>query len=386
MSARDYAEKDYYAALGVPKDASAADIKKAYRKLATSLHPDKNPGDAAAEERFKTVSEAYDVLSDDTKRREYDEARALFGAGMFGGRGGPRPGGGGGATFDLNDLLGRSAGQGGFAGGLGDVFSGLFGARGGTGQRGPRRGNDVEAQVTLGFADAVRGVTVPLRLTTTGGCETCRGLGAAPGTSPTTCGVCGGAGVTTRNQGGFAFSEPCKACRGKGRTVETPCPTCAGSGTRSHDRTLSVRIPAGVADGQKVRLAGRGAQGERGGPAGDLIVQVNVTPHPLFARREDHLTVTVPVTFAEAALGAQVAVPTLDGSVTLKIPPGTSNGRTFRVKGRGVPRKNGTAGDLLVTVEVAVPQKLSAEAKKALEAFAAAAPEDPRAHLSEAVT
>jgi molecular chaperone DnaJ len=386
MSARDYAEKDYYAALGVPKDASTADIKKAYRKLATTLHPDKNPGDSAAEDRFKQVSEAYDVLSDDAKRREYDEARTLFGSGLGGfGRATAGAGAGpGGMTFDLNDLLGRTSGQGGFSGGLGDVFGGLFGARGGTQQaRGPRRGSDVEAQVTLGFADAVGGATVPLRLTTRGGCETCRGLGSAPGTSPKTCSVCGGAGVTTRNQGGFALSEPCTACRGKGRIIETPCPTCKGSGTTSHDRTLNVRIPAGVADGQKVRLPGRGAPGERGGPPGDLLVNVSVTPHPFFGRRDDHLTVTVPVTFAEAALGGKVSVPTLDGPVTLKIPPGTSSGRTFRVKGRGIKKKNGTAGDLLATVEVAVPQKLSAEAKKALEAFAAAAPEDPRAHLVE---
>jgi len=384
VSARDYAEKDYYAALGVPKNAPAADIKKAYRKLATTLHPDKNPGDKAAEERFKAVSEAYDVLSDDTKRREYDDARTLFGSGVFGGRG--AAGGPGTPGFDLNDLLGRSAGQGGFSGGLGDVFSGLFGARGTTGQRTPKRGNDVEATVTIGFADAVRGVTVPLRLTTTGGCETCRGLGAAPGTSPRTCGVCGGAGITTRNQGGFALSEPCGACRGKGRTIDTPCPTCAGTGTTAHDRTLSVRLPAGVSDGQKVRLAGRGAPGERGGPAGDLIVQVKVPPHAVFGRRDDHLTLTLPVTFPEAALGAQVSVPTLDGSVTLKLAPGTTSGRTFRVKGRGVQRKDGATGDLLVTVEVAVPQKLSAEAKKALEAFAAAAPDDPRAPLMEALS
>jgi molecular chaperone DnaJ len=198
--------------------------------------------------------------------------------------------------------------------------------------------------------------------------------------------VCGGAGITTRNQGGFALSEPCGACRGKGRTVDTPCPTCAGTGTTTHDRTLSVRLPVGVADGQRVRLAGRGAPGERGGPAGDLIVQVKVPPHPVFGRRDDHLTLTLPVTFPEAALGAQVSVPTLDGSVTLRLPAGTSSGRTFRVKGRGVQRKDGGAGDLLVTVEVAVPQKLSAEAKKALEAFAAAAPDDPRAPLTEALS
>ncbi|MCW2615490.1 MAG: dnaJ [Frankiales bacterium] len=370
MSARDYVEKDYYAALGVPKDADAAAIKKAYRKLARELHPDTNPG---GEARFKDVSEAYDVLSDDTKRREYDEARSLFGAGMH------RPGayaGGGVPGFDLGDLLGRAGGQ---SGGFGDVLGGLFGGRGGGGQRTPRRGADVEAEVTLAFLDALRGVTVPLRLTTTGPCSTCRGTGAAAGTAPHACATCGGAGVTSRSQGGFAFSEPCKACRGSGRVVETPCPTCRGEGRASEGKTLNVRIPAGVADGQKVRLAGRGGAGERGGPDGDLLVTVHVTPHPFLGRKGDHLTVTVPVTFPEAALGAQVPVPTLDGPVTLKVPAGTSSGRTFRVRGRGVPGKK---GDLLVTVEVAVPATLGKDATTALEAFAAAAPDDPRAHLT----
>jgi molecular chaperone DnaJ len=371
VSARDYAEKDYYAALGVPKDASAADIKKAYRKLARDLHPDTNPG---GEARFKEVSEAYDVLSDATKRREYDEARSLFG----GPRGGGGYAGGGVPGFDLGDLFARAGG--GSAGGFGDVLGGLFGG-GRPAGRAPRRGADVEADVTLSFGDAVRGATVPLRLTTTGPCSTCGGSGAAPGTSPQPCPTCAGAGVTSRSQGGFAFSEPCRTCRGSGQTVETPCPSCAGEGRAVHGKTLNVRIPAGVAEGSKVRLAGRGGSGERGGPAGDLMVTVHVTPHPWFGRKDDHLTVTVPVTFPEAALGAQVSVPTLDGPVRLKIPAGTASGRTFRVRGRGVPGK----GDLLATVQVAVPQKLSGEAKKALEALARAAPDDPRAHFSEEV-
>ncbi len=373
MTARDV-EKDYYAALGVPKDADAPTIKKAYRKLARELHPDANP---AGETRFKEVSQAYDVLSDITKRREYDEARALFGAG-------PRsPGsypGGGVPGFDLGDLFARTGGA---QGGFGDVLGGLFGGRGAAGTpRAPRRGTDVEAEVTLSFLDALRGVTVPLRLSTTGACAVCGGSGAAPGTVPKLCPTCSGAGVTSRSQGGFAFSEPCKTCRGGGRVVETPCASCRGEGRATVAKTLNVRLPVGVADGQKVRLAGRGGEGDRGGPAGDLMVTVHVTSHAFFGRRDNHLTVTVPVTFAEAALGAQISVPTLNGPVTLKLPAGTTTGRTFRVRGRGVPGKGASAaGDLLVTVEVAVPQNLSTEAKKALEAFAAASPQDPRAHL-----
>ena len=379
MSARDYVEKDYYAALGVPKDAPTADIKKAYRKLATSLHPDKNPGNAAAEDRFKAVSEAYDVLSDDTKRREYDEARSLFGAGI------PRAGqaGGGGVPFDLNDLLGRAGGT---TGGFGDVLGGLFGGRGGSAGRGPRRGGDVETAVTLSFGDALRGATVPVRLTTRGPCGTCHGTGAAPGTVPKECGTCHGHGVTTRNQGGFAFSEPCRTCRGTGRTIEVACGTCGGQGTTTSETTLNVRVPQGVADGQRVRLAGRGGPGERGGPAGDLLVTVRVTPHPVLGRREDDLVLTVPVSFAEAALGTQVTAPTLDGPVTVKVPAGTASGRTLRVRGRGVRRKDGAAGDLLVTVSVVVPQQLTDAAREALQAYAeATAGEDPRAHLQDVV-
>jgi len=378
VNARDFVEKDFYAALGVPKDASASAIKKAYRTLAKDLHPDANPG---GEARFKEVSQAYDVLSDATKRREYDEARSLFGSGPVGGA--PRGYAGGGVPgFDLGDLFSRAGGGAGGAagaGGFGDVLGGLFGGRtGGGSPRVPRRGQDVEAEVTLAFLDALRGVTVPLRLTTTGPCGTCGGAGAAPGTSPQACSTCSGAGVTSRSQGGFAFSEPCRACRGSGRVIESPCPTCQGEGRTTQGKTLNVRIPAGVAEGQKVRLAGRGGAGERGGAAGDLLVTVHVTPHPFLGRKGDHLTITVPVTFPEAALGSQVSVPTLDGPVTLKIPAGTSNGRTFRVRGRGVP---GKPGDLLATVQVAVPGKLSKQAVKALKDYAAAAPDDPRAHL-----
>ena len=325
MGARDV-EKDYYAALGVPKDASAGDIKKAYRKLARELHPDTNSG---GESRFKEVSEAYDVLSDPDKRKEYDETRSLFGAG--GGRRAGSYAGGGAPGFDLGDLFGR-AGAAGQAGGFGDVLGGLFGGARGGGARGPRRGADVEADVTLSFLDALRGVTLPLQLTTTGLCGVCGGSGAAPGTAPAVCATCSGAGVTSRSQGGFAFSEPCKSCRGTGRLIESPCPGCRGEGRAAATRTLNVRIPAGVSDGQKVRLTHRGEPGERGGPAGDLLVNVHVSPHPYFGRRDNHLTVTVPITFAEAALGGQISVPTLDGPVTLKIPPGTTNGRTFRVR------------------------------------------------------
>ena len=364
MSARDV-EKDYYAALGVPKDAPTADIKKAYRKLAAEHHPDRNPG---GEERFKQVSEAWDVLSDDTKRREYDEQRSLFGSG-----GGRRQAPGG---FDASDLFGG-------AGGLSDMFGGLFGGGGGAGRARPTKGSDVTAAVTISFLDSLRGATVPVRLTSTGACDTCRGTGAAPGTAPRTCPTCDGAGVVSTNQGAFSFAEPCTACRGSGRVVETPCPSCRGAGEQTRERTLTVRVPAGIGDGKKVRLAGRGSPGTRGGPAGDLLVAVTVAPHSVFGRREDHLTLTVPVTYPEAALGATVSVPTPTGPLSLKVPAGTTSGRTFRVKGRGFPRKGGL-GDLMVTVEVAVPATLSAAAREALEAYAAAAPDDPREHLRAA--
>ncbi len=365
MAARDAVEKDYYKTLGVAKDASASDIKKAYRKLARDNHPDTNPN---GETRFKQVSEAYDVLSDAKKRAEYDEQRSLFGAGPrpgFG-AGGPAPGG---MPFDLSDLFGRAGGGagGGPGGGLGDLFGRAQG-RGGRARPQPVKGDDVEATVTLSLLDALNGVEVPLRLTTTAACPTCRGSGAAPGTAPRACGVCGGRGVTQANQGAFAFAEPCAACRGTGQVVDTPCPTCTGQGQTRQERTLTVRVPAGIEDGQKVRVAGRGGPGQSGGPAGDVLVRVRVTPMRPFVRKGKDVTVGVPVTFPVAALGGQVTAPTPDGTtVTLKVAPGTASGRTFRVKGRAGPK-----GDLLVTVEVTVPKKLSEQERTALEAYARA--------------
>jgi molecular chaperone DnaJ len=378
-STREYLDKDLYAVLGLKKGADAAEIKKAYRKLARELHPDQNKNNPEAEARFKEVSEAYSVLGDADRRKEYDEGRELFGSGGFsnGFRGG-RPGGGGmpgGMNFDFGF-------GGGGDGGLGDVLGGIFNRGRGTGAR---RGADVETEVTLNFADAVAGATVPLRLSSEAACPACAGTGARAGTTPNLCTNCGGSGHTSRNMGGFAMSEPCQACRGRGMVVDDPCPTCHGSGRGTSTRTMNTRIPAGVNDGQKIRLKGKGVPGERGGPAGDLFVTVHVRPHPVFGRRGEHLTVTLPVTFAEAALGAEVKVPTLNAApVTLKLPAGSANGRTMRVRGRGAVRKDGTRGDLLVTVNVVVPDKLSAEATKALEAFAAATPGDPRADLMAA--
>ena len=387
MSARDYVEKDYYAALGVPKDASQADIKKAYRKLARQHHPDANKGDVASEEKFKEISEAYDVLSDESKRKEYDEARTLFGGGGFRvPRGGA--GNGQGVPFDLSDLFGGGGAGGGAGGGLGDIFGTIFGGGGrGRGSTGARRGGDLEAEVTLSFDDAANGVTVPLQLSTPATCPTCHGSGAKPGTATRVCPVCSGTGSQNRNAGGFAFAEPCRECRGRGLLVDDPCTTCAGTGQAISTRTLRARIPAGVKDGQHIRLAGKGTPGERGGPAGDLIVTVHVHPHDVFGRKGDNLTLTLPVTFPEAALGATVRVPTLGGSpVTVKIPAGTTNGRTLRVRGKGMTRRDGTHGDLLVTVEVTVPKTLSDDARAALASYAEAQHDDPRAHLSKLVT
>jgi len=391
VSTKDFIEKDYYAALGVAKDATPPQIKKAYRALARDLHPDKNPNNAQAEAKFKEVSEAYDVLSDVKRRGEYDEARRLFGSGGFrpGGFGGGRAGAGGpaGQAYDINDIFGRAAGGATGAGGLGDLFGGLFGggAAGSTQTRArPARGRDVETEATLSFEEAVRGVTLPLRMQSPGRCPNCSGTGAKPGTAPRTCPTCHGAGVTTRNQGSFAFSEPCRDCRGSGTVVDDPCPDCRGSGITSQSRTITVRIPPGVKDGQRIRLAGKGSPGQRGAPPGDLFVLVHVGGHDLFNRSGNNLLLTVPVSYTEATLGTTVRVPTLDGAVSLKVPAGTSSGQTFRIRGAGVPSAN-KAGDLLVTVEVAVPKKLSDEARTALQAFADAQGEDPRPVITEAV-
>lgn len=370
----DDVERDYYATLGVSKGATAAEIKKAYRTLARDLHPDKNPDDKKAEERFKEVGRAYEWLGDAAKRKEYDEARSLLSAG-----GGPRmqrpggPGGGQGFNVDLGDLFGRAGG------GVGDMFGGLFGGGRGSGQRPPQRGQDVQAAVTVGFAQAMAGIEASVRLPGGATCDTCHGSGARPGTAPHACPVCSGSGLISRQQGGFAFSEPCTNCAGTGTVIDDPCPTCGGSGRR--ERVQKIRIPAGVKDGQRLRVRGRGNPGLRGGPAGDLEVAVTVSPHPIFGRDGSQLTLRVPVTFPEAALGATVSVPTLGESVSLKVPAGTTSGRRLRVKGKGFPTAGKGVGDLIVTIEVAVPASLSAAAKKALVAFAEAAPEDPRADL-----
>jgi molecular chaperone DnaJ len=382
LSTKDYLEKDFYKTLGVTKGASADDIKKAYRKLARKYHPDANEGDPKAEARFKEISEAYTVLSDEGRRKEYDDARSLFGSGVRM----PGSGTGGGYNFDLGDLFGGA----GTAGGrLGDLLGGVFGSRGGTGTTGtrarPRRGADVETETTLSFKDAINGVTVSLGLTGEGPCQVCKGTGAKAGTVPRVCPTCEGTGQGSRNLGNFAFSEPCKTCRGRGLVVDDPCPTCSGSGRAMSTRTVQARIPAGVADGQRIKLAGKGARGENGGPAGDLFVKVHVQPHPrgTFGRSGSNLTITVPITFPEAALGAEVKVPTLGGMpVSVKIQPGTPSGRTLRVRGKGVRRKDGTVGDLLVTVNVQVPQTLNDKARAALQQLRdATAGPDPRADL-----
>ncbi|MEU3710526.1 molecular chaperone DnaJ [Streptomyces catenulae] len=388
MSTKDFVEKDYYKVLGVPKDATDAEIKKAYRKLARENHPDANTGDSGAEARFKEISEANDILGDPKRRKEYDEARALFGNGGFR----PGPGGGGGNfNFDLGDLFGGTPGQqgsgGGFGGGLGDVFGGLFNRGGGAGTRTqPRRGQDIESEVTLSFTEAVDGATVPLRMSSKEPCKACSGTGDKNGT-PRVCPTCVGTGQVSRGAGGgFSLTDPCADCKGRGLIAENPCDVCKGSGRATSARTMQVRIPAGVSDGQRIRLRGKGTPGEHGGPAGDLYVVVHVQPHPVFGRKGDNLTVTVPVTFPEAALGGEVRVPTLGGPpVTLKIAPGTPNGRTMRARGKGSARKDGTRGDLLVTVEVIVPKDLGDKAKESLESYReATADQDPRAELFQA--
>jgi molecular chaperone DnaJ len=380
---REWFEKDYYKDLGLSQTATEAEIRRAYRKLAKQYHPDTNPG---SDEKFKQVSAAYDVLSDADKRAAYDEVRRLgpvaggfrgggFGANGAPGRGGPGgPGGPGGFTFSTDDL--------------GDLFGNLFnrgrggaGTAGGTGRTSVgQRGDDLETELHLSFADAVAGVTTTVNLTSEATCSTCHGTGAAPGTSPVICPRCGGRGVLDDNQGLFSFSRPCPQCSGRGMVVETPCPTCHGSGAEVRPRQVKVRIPAGVDDGQRIRLKGKGGPGRAGGPPGDLFVVVRVSPHRLFGRRNRDLLITVPVTFAEAVLGADVKVPTLDGSVVVKVPPGTKSGKVLRVRGKGIDTTKGL-GDLLVTFEVAVPTRLSAAEREAVEALAEASKESPRAHL-----
>ncbi len=387
----DWAQKDFYAELGVKKDATAEEIKKAYRKLARANHPDSHPGDSAKHEKFKKVAEAYDVVGDPEKRKKYDEMRELYAGGGFrggfpGGFGGGGGGGAGGAGgFDLNDLL-RDRAAGGAGGGFGDMFGDLFGGARQRPQRRPRKGADVESGATISFTDALDGVTISLRLTSDAPCPDCNGTGGKPGTKPHVCPECEGAGFVVASVGGaFSMNETCPACGGRQLVYDEPCPTCHGSGRGLSARTIQARIPAGVRDGQRIRLRGKGAAGENGGPAGDLFVTVKVSPHRLFGRKDDNLTLDVPVSFDELALGAEIKIPTLGGApVTLKVPAGTPNGRTFRVRGRGAPRSDGTRGDLLATVEVQVPAVLDAGAREAVEAYRAATSSRPlRANLFE---
>jgi molecular chaperone DnaJ len=353
-----------YDSLGVKKDASAAEIKKAYRKLVQQYHPDKNPGDAAAEAKFKEVQTAYDVLSDPEKRKQYDR---------FGQSNG-RPGQGAGPGFDFGDVD------------LGDLFGGLFNRGGGRPQQQPRgqRGNDVEVAVNLSFEDALKGIEtrIPVQLETS--CTKCGGSGAKPGTAPTICPECKGRGVKAESQGLFALSQPCPRCRGNGTVIESPCDKCNGTGRERRTKTYTVKIPAGVKDGSKIRLPGKGEAGWGGGPAGDLFVVTRVAPSKLFERRGDaDLVVEVPISFSEAALGANVDVPTPDGGqVTLKVPAGSEDGKLLRLRGRGAPKlKGGGTGDLIARVKISVPKKLSKAEREAFENLQKASKQNPRANF-----
>jgi molecular chaperone DnaJ len=372
---REWFEKDYYSVLGLPKNASDSEIKKAYRKLAQQHHPDTRQGDTDAEDRFKEISSAYDVLGDPEKRKAYDQVREMTGSGFgpgFGRPGAGGPGWPGGVRYEQVNVDDLS-----------DLFGGLFGGagrRGGRRTAAARRGADLETEVTVPFDEAMSGTTVPIRIDGPAVCSRCHGSGAEPGPNPVTCPQCGGSGEIAENQGFFSMSRPCPRCGGAGRIVESPCTKCGGSGAERRTRTLQVKIRAGVRNGAKIRLAGKGEPGLAGGAAGDLYVKVAVTPHIVFGRRGDDLTVELPITYPEATLGANVEVPTLNGPVTLKVPAGTPSGKTFRVKGRGAPRKGGR-GDLLAKVKVDVPAKVSGEEKELLRKLRDASKESPRKRL-----
>jgi molecular chaperone DnaJ len=345
--------------LGVPRTASDDEIKKAYRKLARESHPDSNPGDAGAEERFKDVQGAYDLLSDPDKRKQYD----TFGA--DGPRMGPGPGG---VRFDTGDFD------------LGDLFGNIFGgARRGPQRPRPERGADLESRVRLSFDDALKGVQVRVPVEVDAPCSVCHGTGAEPGTVPKTCPDCNGTGITSDSHGLFALSQPCRRCRGNGTIVEKPCKNCRGAGHQRVTRRYSVKIPPGAKDGTRIRLRGKGEPGRNGGPAGDVFVVTQVDPSPLYERRGADLLLDVPVTYPEAALGATVEIPTPEGPVALKVPAGSESGKLLRVKGHGAPRLNGKGrGDLLARLQVTVPKKLSKAEKEALEALQKASRENPR--------
>jgi molecular chaperone DnaJ len=341
-------DRDLYSVLGVGKKASAEEIKKAYRKLARSYHPDRNPGDEQAEEKFKEVQAAYDTLSDPEKRRQYDAG------GMFSGFGGRGPGGGGGFTADL-----------------GDIFSTFFGRRGGP-EPAQARGRDLETEVHLSFEQAMHGAEIPVVVAKHSTCLTCNGSGAQPGTSPITCPRCGGTGLDSQSQGFFSISRPCPQCGGAGQIIEHPCETCGGSGLTVQQKRYRVKVPPGVRDGSRIRVAGKGEDGPRGGPPGDLYVVTRVTPSPVFVQRSDgNLEVTIPITIAEAIQGATVEVPTLNGSKKIRLPAGTQHGTVQRLRGEGPPRPGGKGrGDILYRLEIEVPKDLSSEQEQALGEFA----------------
>jgi molecular chaperone DnaJ len=356
--------KTLYDTLGVSKSASQEEIRKAYRKLAREHHPDRNPGDKAAEERFKEVQTAYDVLSDAEKRKQYDR---------FGSANG-RAGAPGGVNVDFGDID------------LGDLFGNIF-SGGGFGRGGraarpqPVRGNDVEAVVNVSFEDSLRGIETRVPVEVETACRQCGGTGAQPGTAPVICPECSGRGVKVESQGLFGLSQPCPRCRGNGTVIEQPCPHCRGTGRERRLRRYAVKIPAGVKDGTRIKLKGKGEAGANGGPSGDLFVVTRVASSPLFERRANgDLVVEVPVTYAEAALGTKVDVPTPDGArVSLKIPAGSESGKLLRIKGRGAPRlKGGGKGDLLARVRLTVPKKLTKAEKEALEALQKVSRENPR--------
>ena len=365
-----------YDTLGVKKDASADEIKKAYRKLAATYHPDKNPGDAAAEEKFKEVQNAYDTLSDPEKRKQYD---------AFGSTNGRRSGGpgfdprdvnfGGGGNFTINDL-----------GDLGDLFGGIFNRGQGTRARRPEpeRGADLEVQVNVSFEDSLRGLEVKIPVEVTTACRECGGTGAEPGTTPVICPECNGRGVVSESQGLFALSQPCPRCRGNGTVVEKPCKKCKGSGRERRTKRYTVKIPAGVKDGTRIRLKGKGELGESGGAPGDLFVVTRVERSTKFERRGADLVIDVPVTYTEAALGSTVEVPTpYGGRVSLKVPAGTQDGRQLRIRGQGAPKLGGGGGkgDLIAKLRVSVPKKLSKKEREALEELQKLSHDDPREAL-----
>ena len=369
------AQRDFYEVLGVSRKASADEIKKAYRKLARENHPDRNPDDPAAEERFKEIQQAYDTLSDPEKRKEYDQGGAFFG---FGGGGGPRGGGGfpGGGGF---------AGGGFSSGDFGDILSNLFGRGGGAGGAQPRaRGRDLETEVHLSFEQAMRGAEVTVAVPKTGPCETCAGTGAAPGTSPHVCSRCNGSGVDAQSQGMFSISQPCPQCGGRGQVIDDPCPTCGGAGVTRQTKRYRVKIPAGVHDGSRIRLAGKGEPGPGGGPPGDLYVRTRVAASPVFKTRDDgNLEVEVPITIPEAIQGATIEVPTLDGTKRIRIAGGTRDGSVQRVRGEGPRRTSGRGRrDIYYRMKIDVPRDLDKDQKEAVARLAEALNgSDPRQKL-----